>query len=298
MQVRQPLGNLLSGYGVAGCVRTSQALRMAPPAAWTTPPSALAGGLVKRCGAKREGSTRARPVRNRPPGAASLEREASARSPCPGGRNEDRIRPVRSRFSGKPVLRARLCRAARRYPGSQPSPRNPASRQHRPMGIENVRVRALPRLGAERPERDVPESSAGRTSPGCLRVRRVPRAICGTRRRQATQWVRQAKRARIMESENHRQASLAGHTSRNHRRCRGVDGHRQRLPGGERISGVVVEQRGSPERFDLIDLVRGAETDRPPTRTACPHASGSRHMPDQAGYREIRIPYCVRSLSP
>ena len=70
----------------------------------------------------------------------------------PGARNEDPTQPVWRGFSRLRILRARLY-------------------QDCPMGTENVRVRALPQVGAERPERGVPGSSAGRASPGCLRVR-------------------------------------------------------------------------------------------------------------------------------
>ena len=165
MQVRQPLGNLLSGYGVSGCVRTSQALRMAPPAAWTTPLRRFAGGLVKRCGAKREGSTRARPVRNRPPGAASLEREASARSPCPAEAGCGDAQHPRS--SGP--------RPSRR--GAPPDSRSRQSAR-RPAQGRGMKIGHDPSGAASRGSRSCVRASAGQLggTPGVSQVRAILQA--------------------------------------------------------------------------------------------------------------------------
>ena len=114
--------------------------------------------------------------RGAPPDSQSRQ---SARRPRPRTRNEDRAQPVRSGFSRKPILRSRLYRAARPYPGSQPRPCNPAIRLS--MAIENVTLRgaALRRKRSDRSgaflealrgahHRGVSVSGAlRRASPGC-----------------------------------------------------------------------------------------------------------------------------------
>ena len=52
----------------------------------------------------------------------------------------------------------------------------------------------------------------------------------------------------------------------------------------------------SPTRW-FCSSAGGAEWPTPDTHRL-PVRVGERHMPVQAGYREIAIPYCVTSLSP